>query len=108
MSAPEPDESGPGRVKLGALRSLCLGTLASFALLAVWAVAMPLYSGPDEPSQVVHAAALVRGQLIGTPGPGYGLLVVLLWRLTGPLERRAQPAHARRPSGQPSTIRPPR
>jgi hypothetical protein len=32
---------------------------------------MPLYTGPDEQSQATHAAALVRGQLIGTPGPGY-------------------------------------
>ena len=30
-----------------------------------------VYSGPDEPSQVIHAAALVRGQLIGTPDHGY-------------------------------------
>ncbi len=35
--------------------------------MAVWAITMPLYSGPDEPSQAAHAAALVRGQLFGTP-----------------------------------------
>jgi hypothetical protein len=53
-------------------RPFLLGTVASFALMAVWAVSMPLYSGPDEPSQVVHAAALVHGQLIGKAGSGYG------------------------------------
>lgn len=44
--------------------------LAAFALLAAWAITVPLYSAPDETSQVVHAAALVRGQLIGRPGTG--------------------------------------
>ncbi|MFZ0249667.1 MAG: DUF2142 domain-containing protein [Acidimicrobiales bacterium] len=39
--------------------------------MAVWGISMPLYTGPDEQSQATHAAALVRGQLIGTPGPGY-------------------------------------
>lgn len=71
MSAPEPAGTGCGGVKSGAFRALCLGTFASFALMAVWAVSVPLYTGPDEPSQAVHAAALVRGQLIGTPAPGY-------------------------------------
>ncbi len=49
-----------------AWRAFALGTLVTFALMSVWAVTMPLYSGPDEPSQAAHAAALVRGQLIGT------------------------------------------
>lgn len=42
----------------------------SFALFlavgAAWALASPIYSGPDEPSHVVHAAAIPRGDLIGT------------------------------------------
>jgi hypothetical protein len=42
-----------------------------FALISAWSVSVPLYSGPDETSQVIHAAALVRGQLIGTPTSGY-------------------------------------
>jgi hypothetical protein len=52
------------------LSSFALGTLAIFILMAAWSVSMPLYSGPDETSQVVHAAALVRGQIIGTPVAG--------------------------------------
>lgn len=42
---------------------------ASFALLfslsAVWALSNPLFSGPDEASHVIKAAAVVRGQLRG-------------------------------------------
>jgi hypothetical protein len=49
-----------------AWRAFAMGTLVTFALMSVWAVTMPPYSGPDEPSQAAHAAALVRGQLIGT------------------------------------------
>jgi len=48
-----------------------MGTLATFLLLAVWGISMPLYTGPDEQSQATHAAALVRGQLLGAPTPGY-------------------------------------
>ena len=44
-----------------------VGTLATFLLASVWSVTMPIYSGPDESSQAIHAAALVRGQIIGTP-----------------------------------------
>jgi Predicted membrane protein (DUF2142) len=43
--------------------------IVSFALfLAVgtaWALASPIYSGPDEPSHVVHAASIPRGDIIG-------------------------------------------
>ena len=53
------------------VHSFALGTLVIFSLMAAWSLSMPLYSGPDETSQVVHAAALVRGQLIGTPVAGY-------------------------------------
>jgi Predicted membrane protein (DUF2142) len=48
--------------------------IVSFALfLAVgvaWALASPIYSGPDEPAHVIHAAALARGDLIGTSHRG--------------------------------------
>jgi hypothetical protein len=53
------------------LSSFLLGTAVIFAMMAAWSVSMPLFSGPDEQSQVVHAAAFVRGQLIGTSAPGY-------------------------------------
>lgn len=38
-----------------------------FALGALWAVATPVGAAPDEPTQVVKAAAVVRGQFLGTP-----------------------------------------
>lgn len=38
-----------------------------FALGALWALATPVGASPDEPTQVVKAAAVVRGQFIGTP-----------------------------------------
>lgn len=48
----------PGRV-------FSLVLVLMFLNLAVWSLATPLFSSPDEPSQVARAAALVRGQLIG-------------------------------------------
>jgi len=53
------------------LSSFVLGTLAIFIVMAAWSVSMPLYSGPDEASHVIHAAALDRGQIIGTPVAGH-------------------------------------
>jgi len=49
-----------------------VSTLLAFALMAAWSVGMPRFSGPDEPSQIVHAAAVVRGQFVGhaSGGPG--------------------------------------
>ena len=40
-----------------------------FALAAAWSAATPLMASPDEPSHVVKAAAVVRGQWSGTLGP---------------------------------------
>lgn len=37
---------------------------------AAWALASPIYSGPDEPAHVIHAAAMARGDLIGTSHKG--------------------------------------
>jgi hypothetical protein len=49
-----------------------VSTLIAFALMAAWSVGMPRFSGPDEPTQIIHAAAVVRGQFVGLPmgGPG--------------------------------------
>lgn len=47
---------------------LGVGTLV-FALSALWALATPPMAGPDEPSHVVKAAAVARGQVFGTPNP---------------------------------------
>jgi hypothetical protein len=35
------------------------------AIGAAWALATPIYAGPDEPSHVIHIAAIPRGELIG-------------------------------------------
>ncbi|HVF13752.1 MAG TPA: DUF2142 domain-containing protein [Acidimicrobiales bacterium] len=39
--------------------------LLLFGIIALWSVSGPLFSGPDEPSHVVKAAAVARGQLVG-------------------------------------------
>jgi len=39
-----------------------------FGLFAIWSVAMPLISGPDEPAHVVKAAGVIRGQFVGSCG----------------------------------------
>jgi hypothetical protein len=36
-----------------------------FVLAAAWSIATPLFASPDEPSHVVRAASLVRGQILG-------------------------------------------
>ncbi len=46
------------------LRSIYFG-VAAFALMAVWSLMTPLFSGPDEPSNFVRSAAVVRGQWVG-------------------------------------------
>lgn len=40
-----------------------------FALLACWSAAIPLMGSPDEPSHVIKAAAVARGQWSGELGP---------------------------------------
>jgi hypothetical protein len=37
-----------------------------FVLSATWAVSTPLSASPDEPAHIIKAAAVVRGELIGT------------------------------------------
>lgn len=43
--------------------------IALAALQAIWSVAIPPMASPDEPSHVVYAAAVVRGQWSGVPSP---------------------------------------
>jgi hypothetical protein len=43
--------------------------LVLFVLCGAWCLATPLGGAPDEPAQIVKAAATVRGQLIGQPAP---------------------------------------
>jgi hypothetical protein len=43
---------------------VCL--VLTFLNFAIWSVATPLFASPDEPTQVIRAAAAVRGELVGT------------------------------------------
>ena len=43
--------------------------LALVALQAIWSLTIPPMASPDEPSHVVHAAAIARGQWSGQLGP---------------------------------------
>jgi len=45
-------------------RSIYFG-MAIFVLTAVWSLMTPLFSGPDEPSNFVRSAAVVRGEWVG-------------------------------------------
>lgn len=56
-----------------ARRRTWLGVFFAFvALEALWSVASPLFSVPDEPSHTVRAAAAARGQLLGEDRVGEG------------------------------------
>ena len=44
-----------------------LAVVGFFLLMAAWALADPLLSGPDEPAHLIRAEAIVRGQLVGRP-----------------------------------------
>jgi hypothetical protein len=45
---------------------------SSFALMAAWSLASPLYSGPDEPAHVIRAVSVAHGQIIGQTYEGQG------------------------------------
>jgi len=47
----------------GRFFAVCLAV--TFLNFAVWSLATPLFASPDEPTQVVHAAAAVRGEFVG-------------------------------------------
>jgi hypothetical protein len=72
------------RARASVLRWLGVGGLV-FGLGALWSLAVPLMASPDEPSHVVRAAAVARGELFGTVNevdqslgrPGVGTLVRL-------------------------------
>lgn len=44
-----------------------IATLVSFLAMALWSLASPLGTSPDEPSHMIRAAATVRGDAYGTP-----------------------------------------
>ncbi len=69
-----PAEAGDGRRPAGVpSHPLFLIWVVTFALLSAvewfWVVATPLGSGFDEPSHVIKAAAVVRGEWLGQPLP---------------------------------------
>ncbi|NKY09936.1 DUF2142 domain-containing protein [Cellulomonas hominis] len=71
-TAPRPSAAALRRTYWGAF-----GIIA--ALLVLWAVANPPMAAPDEPAHVVKAAAVVRGQLLGSSdpdNPGSGVVEV--------------------------------
>jgi len=47
------------------LRSIYFG-VAAFALMAVWSLMTPLFSGPDEPANYIKSAAAIRGEWVGS------------------------------------------
>ncbi len=40
-----------------------------FALMAVWSIMTPLFSGPDEPANYIKSAAVIRGEWVGSEFP---------------------------------------
>ncbi len=61
---PAPSRHADGRWRFFAAQWVLLSLVA-----ALWSLGMPLTTGPDEPSHFVKAAAVVRGDLLGTEGP---------------------------------------
>lgn len=62
-----------GELSLWSPRTVFWASFVGFlALTGAWSVASPLSSGPDEPTHLTKAAAVVRGQFIGhQERPGY-------------------------------------
>lgn len=54
--------------KLVARNAVKIG-VALFSLMLVWSFLTPLFSGPDEPSNFIRSAAVVRGEWIGENYP---------------------------------------
>ena len=50
------------------LKTTTLG-LSFFGIVMAWSLAMPLFSGPDEPANFVKSAAVVRGEWVGENYP---------------------------------------
>ena len=63
-----------------------------FVLHLVWALSMPLFSGPDEPANFIKAAAVARGELIGENYPAN--LQVSYWMTVVDIDPRFANAHS--------------
>lgn len=57
-----------------------------FAITMCWVLATPMPSGPDETAHMIKSAAVVRGQLIGTPHPQHLSAGVTLVRVPATFE----------------------
>ena len=48
-------------------RAIVTAGVAFFSLCLAWMSVLPLFAGPDEPANFIKSAAVVRGELVGTP-----------------------------------------
>lgn len=76
-----------------------------FLNMAAWSLATPLFAAPDESSHIVRAAAVVRGEIVGSSVPGSPITSVTVPQLVADgipeplcyLFRTAVPASCARP-----------
>jgi Predicted membrane protein (DUF2142) len=65
VQAERPEPSGPDRRRLRFGAIWALSSAIFFSLTLCWIIATPVGGGPDEPAQMIKAAATVRGELVG-------------------------------------------
>jgi len=68
MEATNPESARP-RSRFEERRRWWITLAVLFTLSAGWSLATPLTAAPDEPAQIIKAAAVARGDLFGTPAP---------------------------------------
>ncbi|MEV4988404.1 DUF2142 domain-containing protein [Pseudarthrobacter sp. LMD1-1-1.1] len=66
LPMPKIRTAGPRRIPPSPLRVLIVAWLIFGSIGSVWSFASPLMSVPDEPAHAIKAAAVARGQLMGT------------------------------------------
>ncbi|WP_419817072.1 DUF2142 domain-containing protein [Glaciibacter flavus] len=67
--SPSPDSGGGVPARVGQLRIFIVSWILLSLLSVMWTLATPISASPDEPAHIVKAAAVVRGELGGTPTP---------------------------------------
>jgi Predicted membrane protein (DUF2142) len=60
-----PPETAEGTGGAGLLRVWAVSTLVLFCLCALWSIATPIGANNDEGAQLIKAASVVRGQIVG-------------------------------------------
>ncbi len=65
-----PTATAPGPRAVTPRRAFWSSFALFFALFALWSLASPLTSAPDEPAHATKAAAVVRGEWVGEPVAG--------------------------------------